>query len=61
MRKRDNVKLVELLARFPHDVGGDGEVTAVASDGTKVSLGNLLWAPRALLAYLRAHPTPDTW
>lgn len=61
MNKRDNVKLIELLAHIVHDVGGDGEVTAVAADGTRVNLGNLLYAPKALLNYLSTHPTPDTW
>jgi hypothetical protein len=43
------------------EVGQDGEVTGKAGDGVVVSLGNYTHAPRSLLSYLTANPTPDRW
>ena len=54
-------ELQALLATFTHTQAEDGEITAIASDGQRVSLGNLQWGQRSLLSYLRAHPTPSDW
>jgi hypothetical protein len=58
---QENATLCKLLGAITHLRGEDGEIIAKASDGVTVSLGNVKYAPKSLLNYLTAHPTPETW
>lgn len=56
-------ELIAHLAKLKADghVRQDGtEIVGVAADGTEVSLGDIR-DMKAFHAYIRAHPTPDTW
>jgi hypothetical protein len=61
LKRDEHLLLREKLASLPVQVKADGEVTGRAADGMCVSLGNLTFAPKSLLSYLTAFPTPETW
>lgn len=60
LTQAESLELAQRLDALDHNETPDGEVTARAADGVVVSVGNRLYAPAALLSFLRAVP-PEKW
>lgn len=62
LSREESEELDRLVLSAPLSVcPEDGEVTGIAADGVVVSIGNFVYGKRALLSYLRSHPSPKDW